>query len=226
MNSREAKRIFLKLFIGFLSLTAAIAAISVLSGDFGEFQLKVLATTFSISAASICSMSCSAFIDKKKKKELGIVGVVFSGIAAALIIGGLWIEINEEEYWKTTVSFIVFAVALAHAFLLVLPDLDSKHRWVQSVSCVAISVLALQIVSVVWGEIDDEGYYKLLAVVSIVVVLLTLVIPILMKIRKGIDDSVRTLVLTENKDGTFFDTSGTTYRVTKIETEQGSCGNG
>lgn len=219
MNPREAKRIFLKLFIGFLSLTAAIAILSVLSGDFAEFQLKVLATTFSISTASICSMSCAAFIDKKKKKELGIVGITFSGIAAALMIGGIWIEINQEEYWKITISFIVFAVALAHAFLLILPDIDSEHRWAQTASCVVISVLALQITSAVWGEIDDEGYYKLLVAVSIVVVLLTLVIPILMKIRKGVDDSLRTLVLAENQDGTFSDQSGMIYRVTKMETE-------
>ena len=225
MNPREAKRLFLKLFIGFLSLTAAIAILSVLSGDFGEFQLKVLATTFSISAASICSMSCAAFIDKKKKRELGVIGIVFSGIAAALMTGGVWIDINEEAYWKITISFIVFAMALAHAFLLILPDLDSEHRWAQTASCVAISILALQIVSAVWGEIDDEGYYKFLAAVSIVVVLLTLVIPILMKMRKGIDDSVRTLVLTENQDGTFCDQPGTIYRVTEIDTEQDAAPN-
>ncbi len=225
MNPGEAKSVFLKLFIGFLSLTAAIAILSVLSGDFGDFQLKVLATTFTISAASICSMSCAAFIDKKKKREFGLVGIVLSGIAAALVIAGMWSEMDEEAYWKITLSLIVFSVALAHAFLLILPDLDSEHRWARKVSCVAVGILALQITGAVWGEIDDEGYYKLLAAVSIVVVLLTLVIPILVKIRKGGDSSIKTLVLTENQDGTFCDQSGTIYQVTKIEAGQSSGGN-
>ncbi len=225
MNPTEAKRVFLKLFIGFLSLTAAIAILSVLSGDFGEFQLKVLVTTFSISAASICSMSCAAFMEKKKKKELGILGILFAAIATALVVGSLWWEINEAVYWKVTISFIVFAVAFAHAFLLVLPDLDPGHRWTQKASGVCIGVLALQIVSAIWGEIDHEGYFRLIAVVSIVVVLLTLVIPILMKIRKGGADLVRTLVLTENQDGTFCDQSGTVYSVTEVKTEPDSGGN-
>ena len=89
MNPENAKRIFLKLFIGFLSLTATIAILSVLSGDFDEFQLKILASSFSISAASICSMSCAAFVEKKKKKELGILGGTFSAIAAAFVIIGI-----------------------------------------------------------------------------------------------------------------------------------------
>ncbi|MEM1223482.1 MAG: hypothetical protein AAGH40_12060 [Verrucomicrobiota bacterium] len=219
MNPTEAKRLFLRLFIGFLSLTAAIAILSVLSGEFGEFQLKVLATTFSISAASICSMSCAVFIDKKNKKELGITGIVFSGIAASMIIGGLWTEINEEEYWKLTITFVVFAIALAHAFLLTLPDLSLKHKWSQVTACLFISILALQIVAAAWGEINSDGYYKFLAAISILVVLFTLVIPILMKIHSGIDEGQRILNLTENPDGTFSNNSGEIYTVTKVKAE-------
>jgi len=225
MNSTDARRLFLKLFIGFLSLTALIAIFSVLSGDFGEFQVKILATTFTISAASICSMSCAAFIENEKKKELGVSGIVCSAIAMLMVICGIWIEIDDKEYWKTAITFIVFAAAFAHAFLLILPDLDEGHRWSQIASTICIGILAIQIVAAVWGEIDGEGYYKLLAVVSIIVVLLTLVIPILMKIRKGIGDTARTLVLSEGQDGTFIDKHGAIYKVTKINTEQGSGGN-
>ena len=58
MNFTEIKKVLLKLFVGFLILTAIIAIISVLSGEFGELQGKILATTLTISMASICSMSC------------------------------------------------------------------------------------------------------------------------------------------------------------------------
>lgn len=216
MTPSDIKRLFLKLFIGFLSLTAAIAIFSVLSGDFGELQLKILATTFSVSAASICAMSCAAFIEKRKRKELGGAGIVLVLIGTALVNGGFWSDVNDDEYWKVTISFIVFALALAHAFLLGLPDLDLKHQWSQTAAFVAIGVLAMQITGAVWGEIDSEGYYRLLAVVSIVVVLLTLVIPILMKIRTRYDQFVRTLVLTENADGTYRDQSGSVYKVSIV----------
>ena len=220
MNPPEAKRLFLRLFICFLSLTAAIAIISVLVGEFGEIQLKVLATTFSISAASICSMSCAAFIDKKKKRELGITGIVFSGIAATMVIGGIWSEINEKEYWKLTIAFIVLAIALGYAFLLTLPDLRSKHKWSQTSACLFIGILALQIIAAVWGEIDNKEYYKFLAAVSILVVLFTLIVPILMKFGTETNDTKKTLILVENSDGTFSDRLGGTYKLTKVKTEQ------
>jgi len=113
MNPIEARKIFLKIFIGFLSLTALVAIFCVFVGNFGEFELKVLATTFAISAASICSMSCAAFIEIRKKKELGYLGITFSGIAALLAIFGLWTEIDREVYWKITFTFIVLSISLA-----------------------------------------------------------------------------------------------------------------
>lgn len=61
MNYTEIRRLLLKIFIGFLSLTALVAILSVLSHKFGETQLKVLLTTLSITAGSICAMSCAAY---------------------------------------------------------------------------------------------------------------------------------------------------------------------
>lgn len=191
-----------------------MAVISILMGDFGEFQMKVLVTTFSISAASICSMSCAAFVEKKN--DWGIQGILVSALAAVLVIAGVWGEIDGEAYWKLTVSCIVFAVASAHLFLLFLPNLDSKHQWSQRASGFFISVLAVMIAAAVWGEIDDAFYYKLLSVVSVIVVLLTLIIPVLMKIQKEVPGKVKTLILSERPDGTFVDKSGAVYNVTQL----------
>jgi FtsH-binding integral membrane protein len=102
MNLSDIRRIFLWSFIGFLSLTALIAIFSVLSHEFGETQIKVLATTFTVSAASICAMSCAAFIEKKETNRFGIIGMLFAGIAAAMTIIGIWGEISTEGYWKTS----------------------------------------------------------------------------------------------------------------------------
>ncbi|MCF7975428.1 MAG: hypothetical protein K9N55_16545, partial [Phycisphaerae bacterium] len=129
MDYTAIRKASLKVFIGFLALTALIAIISVLSGEFGKIQFKVLATTFSISAASICSMSCAAFMEKRKRTGLGLTGILLCAVGAVLVIVGLWPEIDSEVYWKTTVTVIVAAIALAHAFLLSLPDLDDRHTW-------------------------------------------------------------------------------------------------
>ncbi len=219
MNSTAARKIFLKVFIAFLSLTALVAILSVLSGDFGEIQIKILATTFSISAASICSMSSAAFMERRKRRSLGLSGIYCAAFAALLVICGVWGEIKQDEFWKVVGTVIVFAIALAHAFLLVLPELDERHRWTQKASSISIGVLSLQIVAAIWGEIDDGSYYKLLAVVSIFVVLLTLVIPILMKMRKGTRPQSETLILSRNEEGIFIDSEGVMYEVKTINSD-------
>ena len=216
MNYTEIKKMSLKCFVGFLGLTAVIAIISVLSGEFGELQWKILATTGTISAASICAMSCAAFIEKRKLLKLGLSGIVLSIVAAVLVIFGLWPEINSDEYWKTTASMAVFAVEFAHAFLLVLPQLDDRQKWFQLLSVVSIFILACLIVNAMWLEVDDEVYYRILAVVAIVVALETLVTPILMKLRKGNALQKEKLVLEKIEDGVYMDSTGKKYELRNI----------
>ena len=220
MNYTGIRKLSLKIFLGFLALTALIAIIFVLSGDFGKLQWKILATSFTISAASICSMLCAAFIEKKRLIEVGLSGIFLSIFSAILLIVGMWVEIDSEAYWKTAITLVVTALAFAHALLLVLPKLDDKRKWVQGVSSVSIGVLALQIVVAVWGEIDDKGYYQFLAVVAIIVALETLAIPILMKLRKGNGQKGEKIVLEKLERNIYRDSAGKKYQLKEINSEQ------
>ncbi len=213
MDYTNIRKQALKVFLGFLGVTAVIAIISVLSGEFGELQFKVLTTSLTISAASICAMSCAAFMEKKSLTALGLSGILLSVISASLLIAGLWLKINSEDYWKTTVTFIIAAVAFAHAFLLILPTLDETHTWVQTVSAASIGILAIQITVAVWGEIHDEGYYRFLAVVAIIVGLETLAIPMLLKLRKGNAPKTHTLTLKPLEGDIYQDVRGKQYHV-------------
>jgi len=220
MDYTAIRKSSLKLFIGFLSLTAVIAIVSVLSGEFGELQIKTLATCFTISAASICSMACAAFIERKKRVALGLSGILLSISAAALLIIGIWAEINNEEFWKTTATVSVFAIAFA-PFLLAIPELDDRQRWIQLVSPVSISLLAGLIVVGIWGEIDNETYIRAITVVSIIVVLETLVIPILMRLRKGNEVDVgKSLTLKNVGQDLYEDPGGRLYQVREVDDEQ------
>ena len=243
MNYTDIRRLLLKIFIGFLSLTALVAIFSVLSHQFGETQLKVLLTTFSISAGSICSMSCAAFLERQGAKGtgkgVGFAGILAASVAVLLAIVGVWGEVKEAEFWKTTATFIVVAVAFAHACLLRLPNLASSHRWTQTVSTILIGFLGVQIVLAVWGEIHDDLYYRFMAVVSVLVVLMTLVIPICTKLGGKADEGPEALVhvaeqcdplpehlvLRKVSGAVFADQAGRTYRVTEIKAEAGTAPN-
>lgn len=220
MNYAEIRKLSLKFFVGFLGLTGVVAIIFVLSGEFGELQWKILATTFTISAASICSMSCAAFIEKRKSLKLGLSGIALSILGAVLIIAGMWPEIDSDAYWRATFSVVVLAATFAHVFLLNLCDLDAKQKWVQLFSTVTIGILSLLIVAAILCEIDNEGYFRVLAVVSIVAVLETLIIPILMKLRKGNIQRKEQLVLVKLENGIYMDPAGKKYELREINTEE------
>lgn len=81
------------------------------------------------------------------------------------------------------------------------------------------------LVSLIWGDFRSEIFLRVLAVASIVVGLLTLLVPLLMKLRKGEGEVGARLVLTEVGGGLYEDSTGQRYQVSdalseSIEEEQ------
>jgi hypothetical protein len=222
MNYTQLTKTALRIFLGFLGLTAVIAIISVLGGKFGELQAKIIGSTFTISAASICSMSCAAFIARKNQTAIGLSGIGLAVVAAILVIAGLWPEISSDLYWKTTATFGIAAIACAHGFLLILPELGDRQKWFQPVSFLSIVLLALLVIVAMWGDIGEEVYYRFMAAVAIVVGLETVSLPILIKLRKGAGQVRPQLVLEKQDDGTYMDVAGNKYRLSELGAENES----
>ena len=167
MDYTGIRKLSLRVFLGFLVLTALIAIIAVLRGEFGEFQVKILVTSATISVASICSMSCISFIERKQQASLGLTGVFFCVVAASLSIIAMWGGFDGRITVRIVMSLWVISVAFAHGFLLLLPVLDEKGRWTQPASSISIAVLALMLVSLIWGDFRSEIFFRVLAVASI-----------------------------------------------------------
>lgn len=222
MGYSEVKKLSLQFFIGFLALTALLAIVSVLAGEFGKIQRNILATTFTISAASICSMACAAFIEKHQLRWLGLSGIVLATLSGALIIIGIWAEITNEWYFKFTVTSVVLTAAFAHGFLLLLPKLKKNHQWVQKITTMTIISLATLILIAMWGEIGSTTYYRIMAVVAILLGLETLVIPILLKLRKKESVQEERLVLQNLENDIYEDSVGKQYQVTELPGDQTS----
>lgn len=216
MNISQFKRLSLGSLIGFLSLSALIAIGALLSGEFGSTQIKVILTTLTISGASICAMACSAFIEKRGGSGVGMVGIICAAVAAGLTIGGIWGEAGNEIYWKTAVTTIIISAALAHGLLLLIPVLPSAYRWSQGLLALTVVVLASLVIVAVWGEISVAGYYRLVGVVAVLVVLLTLIVPICSRLGTAAPRETTDLALTREEGDVYRDAVGQRYRVTKI----------
>ena len=192
MNSRgeeyglitRLKRPSLWAFIGFLVVTAIVAIVAVVSGDFGDFEAKVLITSLIISGASVCVMAYAIFAERTGHVRVGQVGVVLTVVAAGLLLVGMWSERGEDAFWKATLTLLILAVGLAYALLLMLPELKGKQRWIHTTSSLSIATLAGMSIIGIWAEFSEDWFIRLLAVVAILVALQTLVIPVLMWLRR------------------------------------------
>lgn len=200
----------------FLSLSALVAVVSLLTGQFGEVQVKIILTTLTISAASVCGMACLAFVEKHGRAALGGVGVICAVIAALMSILGIWrISDVSTEYWKITLTFVVASVAIAHMLLLHVPALPAGWRWNQHALILFDLTLAAQVVFAMWDETSSSGFYRFMGVITVFVVLFTLIIPIGSRLTGGARKHA-TLALTHEEDDIYHDREGQRYRVTKI----------
>ena len=220
MDFERIRKLLLKFFIGFLVLTAVIAIVVVFSNEFGELQQRILATTFTISIGSICAMSCAAFIERKKMMVVGLSGLITSAITVVLLLLVIWASLIGYTWVKLIGSLITASFAFAHSFLLALPELEKRHKWVQAVTALSICILALQIIFAIWLELENVTYFRIMAAVGIVVGLETLTIPILMKLKTDENDKsdqAERLELFRIDEQKYRDSAGKVYRVREIE---------
>jgi len=211
MNYKTFRRRALQIAIGFLVLTALVAIVSVFMDDFGHLYAKILATCFTISVACLCMIASTAFIEQRQQVALGSVGILLSLVAAGLIISGLWAELRFDWYWKTSACLTVCAVASAHCFLLLIPQLDRRQQWLRWTASLSIGLLTLQILITICFQLKTNLHSQLIGVVSILVGLQTVLVPIFMKMRKGETSPALQLQLTQVDDNRYRDASGREY---------------
>lgn len=188
MNSSTpfpVKKVFLQALCWSVGLSALLGIIAILSGRFGEFEIKVLLTAVSISAGSVCGLACGAFLAVQRRHPLPWIGIGLALLGVVLVIFGIWTQVNSIEFWKFTASTCVFAVATAHLALLSMARLAEWFRWSLAAAYVTILGVASLIVLMIVGEADGVGIFQLLGVAAIVDAAITVLIPIFHKLSKA-----------------------------------------
>lgn len=234
MDYIETRKVLLRGAIGFLAITALLAIVSIVSDDFGVWHWNILLSTLSVSCASLGALSCVSFMEKRGAHILGITGIIAAGLAALLVILGIWGQISDDIYWKITVTSILVAIGFAHALLLHLPDLAEEYRWAQGASAVAIMTVVSQFVIAMWLEIEHYAYYQVLLVAFIVDIFLSLLVPIFAKLQGNIpegngpqlSETSDKLILRLLTGKTFVDDSGRRFLVVELPADKGETSDG
>lgn len=179
------KRIALWFLIVSVAISALLGIIAILGGNFGWFEVRIVLTTLTISAASICALACGALWEGRGQKILPGVGITAALLAATLLIVAIWFEPSSEHFWKFTFSCGVMAAATAHDSLLSLARLARRFFWARIVGMLAVYSLALLIVLSIYIEPTGDFGFRLIGVMSIVVAAITIMTPIFHRLSHG-----------------------------------------
>lgn len=161
------KKYFLYSLIGSVVVSALFGIAAILMGNFGQFEIRILITSLTISGASLCGVSCGAALEAKRAKLISIPGVGLAIISAMMIIAGIWGEFASQEYWKCTATLQIFAVACAHMSLLRLARLSERFQWATWGAYGAVFGGAIVLSSLFWGDFELEWTGRFFGVLAI-----------------------------------------------------------
>ncbi|NOZ23347.1 MAG: hypothetical protein GXP25_19915 [Planctomycetes bacterium] len=181
MNS--PKRIALYSLIVALVISALIGIYALLHGEFDWFEMRILLTSVTISGGSMCSLACASLAETRKKLWLPAAGILLSALTVLFILYGIWADVHDDTFWKVVMSLGVATAATAHVCLLSHARLSSTYIIASVAADIAIATLALLILALIWIEdMDSITWFRLLGVNSIVVAVLSIMLPILHKL--------------------------------------------
>ena len=183
-DSYSMKRKFLHLFIGSIAISALTGIGLIALGNFGETEVKILMTSFVISAASLCGVACGALLERSRSNPIAVSGIGLALIAAVVLISGIWFEFRSEVFWKSSATVSIFAIATSHLSLLLLAQLSQRFQWAVVCAFVIVSALSLLISIMIWGEIDSEGLIRLMGILAVLSAAISILIPIFHRLSK------------------------------------------
>ena len=184
-SSMSPKRIALWFLICSVAVSAILGIIIVLAGTFSDLQIRIILTTLTISAASICALASGALWEKRRERFLSSSGAILAALAAVLVIAGIWTEAESSEFWKFAVSVSLLAVATAHACLLALARLAPRFAWTRVAASVAVYFLAGLFIYIIYFTPKGDTGVRIIGATSIIVAALTILTPIFHRLSRG-----------------------------------------
>ena len=185
---RGARRIAIIAIITSLSFTAVVGIFTLLTGEFGETQGKILLTTVLTAGFSITSL-CHLAVAGRTLRMVGYLGIGVSVVAFILGIALIWEDWQNFSGWdvfgRPFMAFSILSISFAHANLLLL--LGKRKRPVirlgllVTVGCIALVAILLIIPILTDGDIPGENrdaYWRVFGVIAIVDVFGTIVVPV------------------------------------------------
>jgi len=178
-----------KFFLYSLIISVVVSALLgigvILFGDFGDIEVRVLMTTFTITLTSILGLACGAYLESGRGKLMPYAGIALSIAAAALCLFLIWQRgMYSETVGKLAITFSMLATACALLSLVGLARLDARFRWSFYLNHMAVWALSAILLFIIWFEPKNDSSLvsRLIGVLSILIAALTIMTPVFHKL--------------------------------------------
>jgi hypothetical protein len=103
-----------------LGITALLGIASLIGGDLGETEGRILGSTVAIAAFSGTGLAAAVRLDRRAYNWVGIAGIATSVIAALLSVIGIWSDDLGEDFVRPWATFALSGVVLGYGSLILL----------------------------------------------------------------------------------------------------------
>lgn len=163
MENAGLRRALLVATVAALSATALLAIVALLAGDFGDVELRILATTGGFALSSLIATRGTALLEQGRFLPLGRAVIGLSALAFLSELWVLWIDDDSDAGWKTYVCAIAIAGALGQIAGMIARRRPSDPPSVRAIVWAAAAcalILAAMACLAALAEIDSAGYYQ------------------------------------------------------------------
>lgn len=179
------KRIFLYTLIGSVAISSLIGIGVILFGNFGEFEVRVLMTTLTVTVTSILGLACGAYIETGRGRTLPIVGIFLSIVSAIMLFFVIWDILDDSEVFiKSVVTTSLLAAACSHLSLLSIARLDKRFAWSRIAAFICVGLLSAILLFILWFEPESTSdvISRVIGVLSILIAAVTVITPVFHKL--------------------------------------------
>jgi hypothetical protein len=173
------RRSLVRIAIGLIAANAALAIVILLGGDMGETGGRILGTSLLATATALIVMVQLPALSDRRLGLVPLVAIAAAGIGFVIMTYGIWSEFGSEIGWKTAGTAYTIGVAGAMAVIVAGQPIAGPSRWVRNATLGIIGLGAAWLIAGMWFEIESEGYWRLFAVVAVLVAAGLLAVPIL-----------------------------------------------
>lgn len=168
-----------------LVIAGLLGSFLLLSGNFGELEIRILLSISAFAMYSIIGLCCNAIIGGKYT-TFGMVGVGVTLIGLSYALITTWITPNSASFLQFRFSLLLIALCFAHCSLMFLLKIHSSFgALIRSISIISSIIVCSILVIFITSLEANEEIFKFLSVTSIVCVVSTIIAPIMAFIEKG-----------------------------------------